>query len=245
MVKTRTVQVLMVLAVLLWSTGAVQARDLFKDAQADVFVLGGGSTLVDAHYYSQAGNRFHSRFDMGSKITVGVAVPYGKLLTIETAFTTGPNDLYVSNVDIFPHTQKDGSIKPYPSRTYIGSLSAVVHAPVSLFHLRPYAAGGVEYDRFSPTPGALAEAKNAGFGTVSTAIITHNDKFGLNLGGGIDRKLTKRITFRIDLRDHITSSPAFGLPSQPTTDSYAIFPVSGRANNIVYTAGILFHLGKL
>ena len=39
----------------------------------------------------------------------------------------------------------------YPVRDYIGSISAVVHAPFSLFHVRPYAEGGVEYDRFSPT----------------------------------------------------------------------------------------------
>ncbi|MGO8791932.1 MAG: hypothetical protein ACLQVL_31715 [Terriglobia bacterium] len=245
MVKTRTVQVMMVLTVLLWSTGAVQARDLFKDAQADVFVLGGGSTLVDGQYYTESGSLFHSRFDLGYKFTVGVAVPYGKLLTIETALTTGPNNLYVTNVNIFPHTMSDGSVKEYPARTYIGSLSAVVHAPFSLRHFRPYAEGGVEYDRFSPTQQAVTNARTEGFGTISTAIVTHNDKFGLNLGGGIDRKFTKRITFRIDLRDHITSSPAFGLPAQPTSDSNAIFPVKGRANNIVYTAGILFHLGKL
>ena len=103
----------------------------------------------------------------------------------------------------------------------------------------------MEYDRFSPTPAAVTTATNQGFAAVSTAIINHNDKFGINLGVGLDRKLTKRLTFRIDLRDHITSSPAFGLPPKPTFDSAATFPVAGRANNIEYTAGIVFHLGKL
>lgn len=244
MLKMKTVQGTMLLAVLLMSTGAVEARDLLKDAQADVFVLGGGSTLVDANNFAEAGRLFHSRFDLGYKFTVGVAVPYGKLLSIETAFTTGPNNLYLTNINIFPHTAAAGAIREYPSRTYIGSLSAVIHTPGSFHHFRPYAAGGVEYDRFSPTPEAITAAKS-GFGTVSTAIITHNDKFGLNLGCGIDRRFTRRITFRIDLRDHVTSSPAFGLPPVQTVDSLAIFPVKGHANNIVYTAGILFHIGKL
>jgi opacity protein-like surface antigen len=239
MSKRKTLQAWVALVILLASAESVRARDLLKDAQADVFVLGGASTLVDAQYFKGAGNLFHSRFDFGPKVTVGVAVPYGDLLTIETAFTTGPNNLWVSNTNIFPHHGVE-----YPSTTYIGSLSAVVHAPTAKFHIRPYAAGGVEYDHFSPTQEALTTAKNEGFGAVSTALITHNDKFGLSIGGGLDRRLTRRITFRIDLRDHVTSSPAFGLPPVQTGDSLAIFPVKGRANNIVYTAGILFHIGK-
>ena len=78
---------------------------------------------------------------------------------------------------------------------------------------------------------------------MSTANINHNDKFGLNMGGGLDRKLTKRLTFRIDLRDHVTGSPAFGLPGQ-----FAIvlrfFPSPGAPIIIEYTAGFVFHIGK-
>ena len=241
----KTVQGLMALAVCFLSLGGAQARDLVKDIQLDVFVLGGASTLVDSNNWSSAGRQWHSRFEFGPKYTVGVAVPYGKLLSIETAFTTGPNNFFVTDLNVFPHEQSNGSIVEYPVRFYSGSMSAVFHAPITLFHLRPYAEGGVEYLRYSPTPAAVTTATNKGFAAVSTASINHNDKFGINLGGGLDRKIFKRLTFRIDLRDHVAGSPAFGLPRQPTTDSAANFPVAGRANNIEYTAGFLFHLGKL
>ena len=244
MVKKKTVQGFMALTVLLWSTGGVQARDLLKDVQADVFVLGGGSTLVDALNFDSAGRLMHSRFDVGPKFTVGVAVPYGKLFNIETAFTGGTNDLFLTNTNIFPHTKADGSVVEYPARFYAGSLSAVFHAPFSYRHFRPYAAAGAEYDRYTPTRGAIATARYEGWATVNTALLTHNDKFGMSAGVGIDRKFTKRITFRIDIRDHVTGSPAFGIPPVQTESSIATFPVKGRANNIVYTAGILFHLGK-
>lgn len=239
MVK-KTVQGLMMLTALLWSTGGAQARDLFKNVQADVFVLGGGSTLINSQYFTGASNLYYSHFELGPKFTVGVGVPYGKYLTIETAYSYGPNDFFVTNDNVFPH-----KAVPYPVRVYIGSVSGVVHAPVTLFHVRPYAEGGVEYDRFSPTPGAISEATNHGFASVSTAIISYTDKFGMNLGVGLDRKLMKRLTFRIDLRDHITDSPAFGIPSGHTSDNLAVFPVKGRANNIEYTAGFVLHLGKL
>jgi opacity protein-like surface antigen len=242
----KTVQGLMVLAALLWGTDGAQARDLLQNMQMDVFVLGGGSTLVDATYFDSAGRLYHTRFEPNYKITVGGSMPYGKLLNIETAFTFGPNNLVLTNTNLFPHV---GIV--YPVRDYIGSVSAVVHAPFSRYHFRPYAEGGIEYDRFSPTPAAVAYARNNGWASVSSAIINHNDKFGINVGVGIDRKLTKRLTFRIDMRDHVTSSPAFGIPPKvgplgsTLSTTSAIFPVKGRANNMVYTAGIIYHLGKL
>jgi opacity protein-like surface antigen len=240
MVKKK-VQGVMALAVLWLSTGAVQAADLLKNAQADVSLLGGGSTLVDVQNWTTAGYQFHSRMDWGTKFSAGVAVPYGKILSIETAFSFGPNNLIVSNLNLFPHVGVQ-----YPVNVYMGSLAGVLHGPFSLFHFRPYAEAGVEYDHFSPTQAAINTAKNQGFATVSTAIITHNDKIGVNVGVGVDRKLTKRLSFRIDLRDHVTGSPAFGLPVRPTADSLgAFYPVRGRGNNIMYTAGIVFHLGKL
>lgn len=239
MVK-KTVRGLMALAVLWLGTGAAQARDLFKNAQADVFVLGGASTLVDPQSWSTVA-LYHSRMDLGAKFTIGVSVPYGKILSIESAYTYGPNNLVVTNENHFPHV---GQV--YPVRAYIGSLDAVVRAPFSFLKIQPYGVAGVEYDRFSPTSGAISMARTEGFGSVSTAIITHNDKVGLNIGVGLDRKIFKRVSFRIDVRDHATGAPAFGLPPKPTSDSFgASYPATGRVHNIVYTAGFVFHLGKL
>lgn len=237
MVKNKTLQWLMVLMALLWSARGAQGRDLLQDMQLDVFALGGGSTLVNAQYFQSADRAYHSRYDLGYKVNVGAAVPYGKLLSIEAAYSYGPNNLVVTNTNVFPH---QGVV--YPVRDYRGTISAVFHAPFSFRGLTPYGAGGAELDRFQPTPTAITTATNQGFAATSTAAINGNYKFGLNLGGGLDHKFTKRLTFRLDVRDHVTGSPAFGLPNP---QSGAIFPVKGRANNIEYTAGIVFHMGKL
>ena len=241
----KTVQGLMALAVLWLSTGTAQPRDLFKDVQADVFVLGGGSTMVDPQSWTNIAS-YHSRMDMGLKYTVGVAIPYGKILSIESAFTYGPNNLYVENIDIFPHTKASGSVVEYPENVSIGSLDAVIHAPFSFMHVQPYGVAGVEYDHFSPTQDAINEALDHGFGAAATTTTSHSNKLGLNFGVGLDRKLIKRVHFRVDLRDHVSGTPAFGIPDKATTDSEgAAFPVSGRANNLVYEVGLVFHLGKL
>lgn len=231
----KTVHGFMTVIVLLLTAGVAHARDI----KFDVYVLGGGSTFVDAEYFQSADREYHSWFRVGPKYSFGVAVPYGKLLSIEMGYSAGSNNFVVTNTNLFPHVSV-----VYPVRDSIANLSAVVHAPFAFMHVQPYAEAGLEYDIFTPTPGAVATATNQGFAAVSTApYFTGNDKAGMNLGAGLDRKIMKRLTFRIDLRDHITSSPAFGLP--PRSDTSAAFPVSGRAHNIEYTAGILFHLGKL
>ena len=214
-------------------------RDQRRQVQSKprLFLLGGASTLVDAEYFQSAGRQYHSRYDLGPKFNVGVAVPYNKILSIEAAYSFGPNDLIVTNTNVFPHV---GVV--YPVRDSIASLSAVFHAPFAFHGLRPYGEAGGEHDRFTPTPAAITTAKTHGFGAVSTAAINANTKFGLNFGGGLDRKIMKRVTLRLDVRDHITSPPAFGLPNP---QSAADFPVTGRAHNIEYTAGIVFHVGKL
>ena len=233
MVRNKAVQCLMALAALLLTAGAAQAREI----KFDVFVLGGASTLVDARYFQSASEQFHSRFEYAPKFNLGVAVPYGKLFSIELGYSGGPNNLVITDTSVFPHPAI-----LYPVRVYMGSLSGVVHAPFSWKHVQPYAEGGVEYDKFNPTPAAVSTAKNQGFGAVSTASINGNDKVGMNLGCGLDRKIMKRITLRLDLRDHFTGSPHFGLPNSASPG--VVFPVSGRAHNIEYTAGIVFHLGK-
>jgi opacity protein-like surface antigen len=240
--RKKLVQGLMVLVVGFLSAGAGQARDLFQNAQIDVFGMGGGSTMVDAQYWKSAGNLFHSRFEVGPKFSVGASVPYGKLISIESYFTEGPNNMIVTNTDQNPRQDIE-----YQTRFYSGVARLLVHGPVlKKFHVRPYAGIGMEYDRYSPSNAAVSYAYDHGFGAVASQVdINHNDKFGVNLGGGLDHKITKRWTFRVDLTDHICGSPAFGLPHVPTVDSAAIYPVSGRAHNLEYTAGFLYHFGKL
>ncbi len=239
----KNLQGLAVLTALLWCTSGAQARDLFKNWKLDVYGLAGGSTVIDPYYFNSAGRLYHTRYEPSPAVSFGVDVPYNKFLSIETGITYGPNNLTLTNTNVFPHTTASGSVTKYPVDVYVGNLSAVVHAPISPRHFKPYVELGVEYDRFSPTQAAISTALKEGWASTSIALINHNDKFGFNYGAGVDRKFTKRLSLRIDIRDHLTSSPRFGLPN--SFSPAAIFPVNGRCNNVVYTAGIVYHLGKL
>ena len=208
-----------------------------KEITFDFFATGGGSTLVDATYFLSADELYHSRFAVGDKFMAGFEVPVNKLLSTEIAYTQGANNLIVTGIDFYPR-----QTLVYPVHNHMTSLDALAHSPIALFGIRPYAVAGVEYGRFEPTYQAKYVAVTYGFGATKDVTITGNDKMGLNIGIGLDRKIFRRVSFRLDLRDYVTSSPAFGLPHR--SPNGAIFPVSGRANNLEYTAGFVIHIGK-
>ena len=78
-------------------------------------------------------------------------------------------------------------------------------------------------------------------GFVNVALGAAN-KVGVNYGGGVDMKLLPYLNLRLDVRDHLTSTPTYGLPSSSGTGPY--FPVSGAAHDLEYSAGIVLHFKK-
>ena len=125
------------------------------------------------------------------------------------------------------------------------SADIVAHVPGVYRGVRPYVVLGVEYDRFSPTSSANHWLPRQGFAYAPTAKLASQSTGGVNFGGGIDWKLTSKVGLRIDVRDHITSSPTLGLPtSEPATTGLPWFPVTGIAHNIEYSIGIRYKFGK-
>ena len=234
MVRKKTLQSMLALMACWLTAGLAQARDI----KFDVYALAGGSTLVDGMNFTSATTLYHTRFAVGLKYNFGVAIPYNKSLSFEAGFDGGPNNFYLLNTQKFPRQGVE-----YPVDTYNAYISGVYHAPFSVKHFTPYGAIGLEYDKFIPTTSAVATATNVGWAAVSTARINGNDKVGFNVGAGLDRKFTKRVSLRIDLRDHFSGSPGFGLPNSGSPG--VVFPATAHAHNMVYTAGIVFHVGKL
>ncbi len=113
----------------------------------------------------------------------------------------------------------------------------VAHAPRSFLGFKPYLAAGLEYDRFSP----VGPSSDIFSGFVNVALGAAN-KVGVNYGGGVDMKLLPYLNLRLDVRDHLTSTPTYGLPSSSSTGPY--FPVSGAAHDLEYSAGIVLHFKK-
>jgi len=64
-----------------------------------------------------------------------------------------------------------------------------------------------------------------------------SNQVGVNYGGGVDWGFFPTLALRLDLRDHITGTPTYGL-------STARYSVSGDAHNVELSLGLVFHIGK-
>ena len=213
------------------------------EAQTDsFFITGGGAALHDPRVFELNYIPFESYYAQGGGGSLGFEMPlkHSKIIGIELSYGISQNNLELSNQNTDPVT-----ISSFGLRDNRISGDIVVHSPSTFRKIRPYVVAGPEGDLYSPTSAAVASAQAHGFGT-SAAVAKLGSEWhgGVNIGGGLDYELTKKWGVRIDIRDHVTSSPMLGLPYGITqTPPNAYFPISGNAQNIQFTIGVVYHFG--
>ncbi len=98
-----------------------------------------------------------------------------------------------------------------------GFYDFLVYATPEGTHVRPFAAGGVQFSSFFP-PGSSVYYGN------------QETKYGINYGGGLKVRLTDIWGMRFDVRQYNMGKP-FGFPNQ-----------SGRLLQLEISAGVSFNL---
>ncbi len=222
----KLLQALVVVVALGASATALYAQDY------SVFFMGTISSLFDKNYYNEYTTPYGSSYKTGGGITFGAEVPLGKILGVEGSYTKVRNNLVITDYGL--STPRESGYGIHDQRL---SGDLVAHAPRSFLGFKPYLAAGLEYDRFSP----VGPSSDIFSGFVNVALGAAN-KVGVNYGGGVDMKLLPYLNLRLDVRDHLTSTPTYGLPSSSGTGPY--FPVSGAAHDLEYSAGIVLHFKK-
>ena len=206
-----------------------------------VFVTGGGTVVKDDRSFYEAYFPYTTGFARGGGGAVGLELPLkkSKIFGLELSYGFSQNNLELTETYTQPYVEKSYGLR---DNRFSGDL--VIHSPSTFHNARPYVVLGAEYDRYSPTGSALSLANTTGFASASVAKLNSEGDGGVNFGGGIDYKLTTKLSLRLDVRDHITSSPTLGLPYGQTLTSLAYFPVSGDAHNIEYSIGFVYHFGR-
>jgi opacity protein-like surface antigen len=194
------------------------------------FVMAGGSFLEDSRLFSRPVNqRFQSSYASGGRITFGGELSLSRILGVEGSYGYGRNNLRIANLGV-------PSTLGYGVRSQRLSANAVGHSPVALLGIRPYVTAGLEYDHLAPTSQAKALAFTQGFAG-QLVILGGNNKIGINYGGGAEWSFLPAVALRLDLRDHLTGSPTYGLSGNR-------YPISGAAHNVELSLGVTFHIGK-
>lgn len=205
-----------------------------------VFAMGTGSQLFSKKYYNVYGAAFGSTYLLGDGYVVGGERHLWGNLGVEGSYARVVNTLVITN---FYNAAVPNNQTGYDVADQRVSLDAIAHSPKYLKGVKPYLSAGVEFDRFAPAGHAAATAA-VGFNGVPKTTLSADDKFGYNFGFGLEIKLLSRVAIRVDLRDHRTQSPTFGLPAQATSGFTAYYPISGTANHIEASAGFVFLFGK-
>ncbi len=209
--------------------------DVARAQGVRVFAMGTGSFLLSEKFFEVAGDPFRSNYAPGGKLILGGEYSKNKILGFEVAYAYGRNNLRVA--DLVPTPSEEIG---YGVRVQRLNGNLVLHSPVEVFHLRPYVTAGMEFTRYAPTSDAKELAFTEGFAGQS-AMLEANNKPGINYGGGVEWSVLPALGLRLDVRDHVTGTPRFGLPQDPT--SGAIFPVSGIAHSVEIAAGFTLHFG--
>lgn len=206
-----------------------------------VYVTGGGTSLRNSGSFLEAYIPFNWSYTSGVAGNVGVEVPLkkSKIFGLEGSYGFSQNQLRLTETDVSPNV-----VTSYGFRDSRFSGDLVVHSPSTYRGIRPYFAVGGEYDSYSPTNSATTLAKTSGFAKQYPAVVGTEGAGGVNFGGGLDLIGTRKLGIRLDVRDHITSTPTLGLPFGSTLASKAYFPVSGHAHDIEYSIGIVYHFGR-
>jgi opacity protein-like surface antigen len=199
-----------------------------------VFAMGSISSLLDKRYYSEHTIPYGSSYKTGGDFTLGAEAPLkkSKILGVEGSYSRVRNNLAITDYGLSTPSETGYGIH---DQRLSGDL--VAHAPRYFLGLKPYLVAGLEYDRFSPT----YPRSNIFNGFVNAALGSAN-KAGISYGGGLDMKLLPYLNLRLDVRDHLTSTPTYGLPSSSSNGPY--YPISGPAHDVEYSAGIALHFGK-
>ena len=225
---------LLLILTVIFSICGSNAFAQFLDPRVTAFA--GASFLKGERAFIIDGDAFQSRFQNGGKIGVRLTADLTDSWSLEGTYSFSGTDLRITELDEVP-----------PEERYFG---VGVHQFVfnGLYYLTPpggklrfFLTAGIGWVRFSPSDTAKILALVDDF-INGTASLRSSNKFGFNFGAGMETRANEWLGLRVDIRDHITGHPRFGLPKTSSVPGSVYFPVDGILHNTEVSAGVVFYL---
>ena len=202
-----------------------------------ITISGGGSIVKADRTFTAGGETFNTEFANGGRAKARLTLDLTKHFSVEGVYGFGTSNLRVNELGGNPKQQAFGV------REHEVQFNILHFFTGSGSHVRPFLTTGVGAARFGPTDAAKTSAAVDEF-INAPAQISASNKISLAIGGGIEGRFSRWLGLRVDLRDHISAVPTFGLPQTAPTAGAAFFPVSGIVHNIHAEAGIVFYLWR-
>lgn len=216
---------LVCLAALLCASAAAQ------DINPRITFLGGASLLSGSRSFVIGPTLFDTQFQNGVKIGIRGTLNLTEHWGAEGTYSFSSNDLQVTRV-------QPAAVETFGIHLHQLTANAIYFFTARDKAFRPFLTAGLGLSRYSPTSDAkLAAAQNF---LGQPAVLTSASAFNFNFGGGIESRPWQHFGIRLDLRDHLTAIPRFGLPSSATSPTAPFFPIQGRAQDFEITTGLTY-----
>jgi len=200
-----------------------------------ISVFGGGSVLAANRTFSIDGDLLNTKYETGPRFGFRGTGSLSDRISVEGSYSLGRNNLRVTNVTAIP------VMRLFETKTHQFSGNALYYLTGLGENWKPFVTAGLGITRFSPTQEATAFAGVRFLD--DSATIQPSNKFGVNFGGGAEYQFgVSSFGLRADFRDHIMGVPRFSLPQAPTGPDGVFYPVSGQANNLEFSAGLVFYI---
>jgi hypothetical protein len=218
--------------ILLLVTPSILAQEL----NPRLTIFSSGSFLEGARSFTMNGDPFRSEFATGAKIGFRGTVDVADNWALEATYSHGSNNLRIVNLAAPPAVERG-----FGTRVHQLTGNVLYFVSPAGDRVRVFGTVGMGLSRFSPTDAARTLAAHLAF-IGEPAVISSNNAFNFNMGGGIEAKVNDRWGVRVDLRDHISPIPRFGVPQTATGPGVDFFPVDGTVHNAEVSVGVVIYL---
>ena len=217
---------------LLIAAAFLSASALAQGLNPRITFLGGAALLSGSRSFVIGPSLFTTQFNNGIKIGLRGTMNLTDHWGAEGTYSFSSNGLHVTRVS-------PASVQDFGVHLHQITGNALYFFTARDRSFRPFVTAGVGLSRYSPTSDAKVAATQ-GF-LSQPAVLASTSSFNFNFGGGIESRPWDHFGLRLDLRDHLTAIPRFGLPQSATSPFAPFFPVQGRAQDFEITTGLIYY----
>ena len=211
-----------------------------QEASARITVFGAGSLLKGERNFLLFGEGFRTEYDTGGKAGLRATVDLSNKWALEGAYSFGSNTWHVTE-ELGTPTAEHRAFSIHQHRL-TGSLLRFLNSSSDRVSFFVLVGGGLV--RFSPTDGARRRAAHE-FVNNPAPNIQADNKWSAHLGTGFEAKLAEHWGVRLEVEDHISPIPRFGLPKTNPGGGADFYPVSGVIQDIEPSFGLVYRWGTV
>lgn len=215
---------------LLLTTGLVA-----QESNSRVSLFGSASLLQGERRFTLFGEEFRSKYFPGAKVGARGTIDLSDKWSFEAGYRYGSNTLEIIEELGTPTAET----RRFAIRQHQLTASVLRLLNNRTDRVEVFVAAGGGLVRFSPTDRARARAAMEFVNNPSSDARAENN-WNFHFGMGLEAKLTQSWGLRIDIQDHISPVPRYGLPESNPGGGADFYPVSGVMHDIEPSMGIVF-----